>query len=114
MPTLLDYLEIPFDTSYSKMDGVSLLPLVRGEAIPELNAFSETGNPLQEKAPPKTPNVKSIRTPNWKLILNEYDDSKELYDLKTDPQEKNNLISTGIEIENDLWAELKKNIENKN
>jgi arylsulfatase A-like enzyme len=113
MPTILDYLEISFDKTFSKMDGVSLIPLIQGKSIPELNAFSETGNPLKEKAPPKTPNVKSIRTPNWKLIFNEYDDSKELYDLKTDPHEKNNLISTGINIENDLWVKLKKNIDNK-
>jgi arylsulfatase A-like enzyme len=114
MPTLLDYLEIPNDPNYSEMDGVSLLPLIRGESIPELNIFSETGNPLQEKAPPKIPNVKSIRNSNWKLIFNEYDNSKELYDLKTDPHEENNLINTEKEIEENLWIELKKIIEKQN
>ena len=41
-----------------------------------------------------------------KLILNEYNDSKELYDLEKDPDENENLIGTGLEIEKVLWTEL--------
>ena len=70
--------------------------------------ISETGNPLKERSPPKSPNTKSIRTSNWKLIYNEYDDSKELYNLKEDPSEENNLINTNLEIEEFLWNELQK------
>lgn len=111
MPTILDFLEIKMDNNYSNLDGVSLLPLIKGESRPELFAFSETGNPLYEKAPPKEPNVKSIRNSKWKLILNEYDDSKELYDLEFDPAENKNLIGTGEKMEEILWAELKQLIE---
>ena len=68
---------------------------------------SETGNPLDEKAPPKEPNVKSIRTSKWKLIFNEYNDTKELYNLLLDPDENKNLIGTDIEIEKKLWEELR-------
>jgi len=106
MPTILDYLEIPQDENYSKLDGISLLPLVNGESIPENYAFTETGNPLYEKAPPKEPNVKSIRTSKWKLIVNEYNDSKELYNLENDPDEKTNLIDTDLEIQEILWNKL--------
>ena len=69
-------------------------------------AYSETGNPLSNKAPPKEPNTKSVRTSKWKLIFNEYDSTKELYDLSSDPKEEKNLIGTGLEIENILWNHL--------
>ena len=106
LPTILDYLEISEDENYSKPDGISLLPLVNNELIPENYAFTETGNPLYEKSPPKEPNVKSIRTSKWKLIFNEHDTSKELYNLELDPHEKTNMINTGENMEEILWNEL--------
>ena len=69
-------------------------------------AFTETGNPLDSNAPPKKPNTKSIRTSKWKLIFNEFNESKELYDLQLDPNENVNLISKNLEIENELWKKL--------
>ena len=107
MPTILELLDISLDNTNSGLDGVSLLPLINGEFIPELYAFSETGNPLHEKAPPKEPNVKSIRNSKWKFILNEHNETKELYNLESDPDENKNLIGTGEEIEDILWDELK-------
>ena len=106
MPTILDYLKISQDTNFSKLDGESLLPLFNGHTVTENYAFTETGNPLYEKSPPKEPNVKSIRNSKWKLIFNEYDNSKELYNLESDPNEQNNLINTGEKIEEVLWNEL--------
>ena len=113
MPTILDCLEIIPDNNYSNLDGMSLLPLIKDESLPEPYAFSETGNPLHEKAPPKEPNVKSIRTSKWKLIFNEHNNSKELYNLESDPNENQNLIGTGEDIEKVLWEELTQLI-NKN
>jgi arylsulfatase A-like enzyme len=113
MPTILDYLEIIPDNNYSNLDGMSLLPLIKDESLLESYAFSETGNPLHEKAPPKEPNVKSIRTSKWKLIFNEHNNSKELYNLESDPSENQNLIGTGEDIEKVLWEELTQLI-NKN
>jgi len=75
MPTILELLDISLDNTNSGLDGVSLLPLINGKFIPELYAFSETGNPLHEKAPPKEPNVKSIRNSKWKFILNEHNET---------------------------------------
>ena len=106
LPTILDILKIPLDNNSGNLDGVSLLPLIDGSYIPENFAFSETGNPLYDKVPPKEPNVKSIRTSKWKLIFNEHDDTKELYNLEQDPDENNNLIDTGEKIQDSLWENL--------
>ena len=107
MPTILDYVEIPLDKKYESIDGESLMPLIKGEKIPEKIAYSETGNPLQDTRPPKEPNTKSVRTSRWKLILNEYDDTRELYDLLNDPSENKNLSGTGLGIEDELLKKLK-------
>jgi arylsulfatase A-like enzyme len=112
MPTILDFLNISLDKNSSNLDGESLLPLIDDRSISEKYAFSETGNPLKDKAPPKEPNTKSIRTSNWKLIFNEYNDTKELYNLQLDPNENNNLIGTSEQIEEVLWDELQ-NLINK-
>ena len=106
MSTILDYLEIPFDNNYEKPDGISLMPLIRGTSIPEQIAYSETGNPLDKKEPPKEPNTKSVRTSKWKLILNQYDNSKELYNLELDPNEEKNLFGKGEKMESFLWEKL--------
>ena len=106
MPTILDYVEIPIDKNYESIDGESLMPLIKGEKIPEKIAYSEAGNPLQDTRPPKEPNTKSVRTSRWKLILNEYDDTRELYDLFNNPSENENLSGTGLEIEDILFKKL--------
>ena len=103
MPTILELLHLPLDKNYSKLDGESLLPLIGGQRITEKIAYSESGNPLEEKKPPKTPNIKSVRTSKWKLIINMYNNSKELYDLEKDPEENTNLIDTNLEIQEILW-----------
>jgi len=108
MPTILECLEITIDANYDKLDGVSLLPLIRGGSFQELFAFSETGNPFREKTPPKEPNVKSLRNSKWKFIFNEHDGTKEMYNLELDPDETNNLFGTGEQMENILWDELQK------
>jgi len=108
MPTILELLKIPIDENFEDLDGESLCPLFNNEKMEEKFAYSETGNPLDEKAPPKEPNTKSIRTSNWKLIYNEYNNSKELYNLKNDPNEEKNLINMNLKIEKVLWSELQK------
>lgn len=113
MPTILEYLSIHLDPRCEKLDGISLIPLINGNTIPEPIAYSETGNPLDKKEPPKEPNTISVRTSKWKLIFNQHNDTKELYDLDNDPKEENNLYGTGLSIEKTLWQELKK-IQNSN
>ena len=87
-----------------------MVPLISGKPFDEKIAYSETGNPLNENAPPKKPNTKSVRTSKWKFILNEYDNSKELYNLETDPNELQNIAGNGLEMEEVLLKELNKSI----
>ena len=108
LPTILDYLEIPLDISYKKIDGQSLLPLIEGKTLEERIAYTETGNPLDQNEPPKEPNTKSVRTSKWKLIINEYNNSRELYNLVDDPHEENNLVGKNLPIEQELWNEFVK------
>ena len=106
MPTILDDLGIPLDHNFASLDGISLMPLINGEPFDEKIAFTETANPLESKKPPKETNTKSVRTSKWKLIYNEHNDTKELYNLEQDPNENENLVGNGLEIENILWEKL--------
>ena len=111
MPTILEMLDIEMDHSFEKIDGSSLIPLIKGESFEEKFAFSETGNPLMDSKPPKIPNTKSIRTSKWKLILNEYDQSQEFYDLENDPNEEENLIGKNTELEIEFMKELSRHLK---
>ena len=113
MPTILEQLNIGLDENFKPLDGVSLMPLIKGQTQPEMIAFTETGNPLDKKKPPKEPNTKSVRTSKWKLIYNEHNNTKELYNLEKDPAETNNLINSGLEIEEFLWNEFLRIQDNK-
>ena len=108
MPTILENLGIPLNNNFEELDGKSLLDAMKGEEYEERYVFTETANPLNKNSPPKEPNTKSIRTSTWKLIFNEYNNSKELYNLCDDPNELKNLIDENLEIESILWDNLKK------
>lgn len=92
MPTLADLLGLRLDENTRRqMQGVSLLPLMRGQAL-SLDAFSETSFLLQTEK-------RALRTSaGWKLIYDLGRLSPELYDLRFDPGEKNNLAGkeTGL------------------
>ena len=101
VPTLLDILKIPFKES--EFDGVSLVPLIRGE-VNSLRSFIVAEESLYE-------NKIAIRTNKWKYI---YSPSKEdatcrfcgvihggieeLYHLESDPKEMRNIIEERPEI----------------
>jgi len=83
------------------------MPLISDEEKEGRIAFSETGGLFGPYPSPKKPNVKAIRTQNWKLIYNLTPNTKELYNLVDDPFEINNLAGKGFQEEKKLWGILK-------
>lgn len=101
MPTLLDLLAIKPDISFKPMQGKSVMPIIEGEEE-ERPAFSETA-PLGGPWPsPSKPSVHAIRFDNWKLIFAAKPKKFELYNLKQDPEEKNNIESENPEKKEEL------------
>jgi arylsulfatase A-like enzyme len=76
--------------------GRSWKPLLQGRAIPWRTSWLYEYN--YEKEFPYTPNVRGVRTEEWKYIRYPHGDGKpdrhkaELYHLKSDPLERHNLI----------------------
>ncbi|MBP7052209.1 MAG: sulfatase [Phycisphaerae bacterium] len=90
-PTLLDVAGLRVPKS-AKMDGLSFLPLLRGDAIPWRDHILYEYH--WEWNFPATPTVFAIRTERYKYVFYhgvwDYDG---FYDLQTDPHERHNLIT---------------------
>ncbi|HEC93416.1 MAG TPA: DUF4976 domain-containing protein, partial [Candidatus Atribacteria bacterium] len=86
VPTLLDLLNISVSEDF---DGVSLLPLIRGEDFPELIAYSEE---LFENR--GAGSLQCLRTTRYKMIRNLTRNTEEFYNLQKDPKEETNIINT--------------------
>ncbi len=105
MPTLLDLLGIKASKKVStQMKGESLVPLMSGQHM-HLDAFSETDYRL-------VTHKRSLRTyDGWKFIYTMETGQRELYNLKADPAELNNLIGKeerlAYELEQRLFGWLK-------
>lgn len=107
LPTFLDLLEIPFPSkdSPNAMDGVSLVPLLlENKPIQPRTLFW------------KMEDQKAVRQGDWKLIFFNQDADPELYNLRKDIGETNNLASRYPEKVTRLKSELKaweKDVDNK-
>lgn len=112
MPTILEILSIPMDSNYKSIDGKSLMPIINGRHEKRI-AFSQSGNPLQNKQPPKDPNVFAIRTEKWKFISNIHNDTEELYDLENDPTEENNIVDKNPEMASKLRQEMREILQSQ-
>jgi arylsulfatase A-like enzyme len=92
-PTILD---ICGAKPLKKVHGLSWKRLAQGDASGWRNSFYYEYN--YEYQFPYTPNVRALRTPNWKYIRYPHGDGSpdrhmaELYNLKDDPGENKNLI----------------------
>jgi arylsulfatase A-like enzyme len=96
-PTLLDAVDVPVPEG---LDGVSLLPLVRGDASPGLWAYGEVGRSFMGMDPERRlPGVEGkrrmIRTEGWKLVHvpDATGGEDRLYDLGSDPGETEDVAA---------------------
>lgn len=106
-PTLFDILGIKPSKNYeSQIRGISLLPLMQGKSEQAQDVFTETD--YREFT-----HKRAIRTANdWKYILTMESGKAELYNLKTDSGEKNNVIEIYPQIAINLDKKLKDHIKN--
>lgn len=86
-------IDLPTDR---KFDGVNLIPYANGEkkSAPHEELFWRSDF------------NKAVRKGDWKLIVNEFDNVNQLYNLKTDSTEQHNLYSAKPEVANELLKNL--------
>ena len=104
MPTILDILRIPID---HKIQGVNLLNIIHGKKKSNLPALIETDLRMMGR-------VRALRTEDgWKFIYHLKKKTSELYNLKNDPGETNNLAEEypqkAKELEKRLFKQLEEN-----
>ena len=103
-PTVLDIAGVK-PAADSKLDGVSLAPLLRGGTIPARPLFWHYPHYHPGGAAP----YGAIRDGDFKLIEHYEDGRQELFDLKTDPRENTNLTdkqpaqATALSQKLDAW-----------
>lgn len=107
LPTILEIFELKEKDGYKKIQGKSFLSFINGKTESRI-AYSETGGLGGPTPSPEKHNVKSVMTNRWKLIYNETNNKKELYDLDSDKEEKINLIGKFPDIEAKLSEEMDK------
>jgi arylsulfatase A-like enzyme/Tfp pilus assembly protein PilF len=98
-PTILDLLGIHND---HEVDGASLVPIMKGDRIEPRMLYFES---LYAYFYFKWSQLRGVRHNNWKYILAP---EEELYDLTTDPDERNNLASAHPERVAELRGQLNK------
>lgn len=84
------------------IDGVSIVPLLRGRSIPERTLYWDYPHYGNQGGLPAS----AVREGKWKLIEWREDGALELYDLEADPGEKHNLAQTQAEVAARLAGKL--------
>lgn len=109
-PTIAQIIEMPF--TEREFHGRSLLPLFNGDDMDELPAYIESDASLIEKPNGK---VIGIRTSKFKYFRSKDDPTKKinLYYLKNDPHEENNLADIKPELVKDMEKTLSDLIKDK-
>lgn len=102
-PTVLELLGITAD----KVDGVGLIKFIKEKTQKKLRAYSETRHEISsEKFDELRSNLISLRTAEWKLILDRLNERRQLYDLVNDPKERKNVWSRERNIAAEMETEL--------
>jgi arylsulfatase A-like enzyme len=100
-PTLLDLAGVEQNPKQA-VDGVSLLPLLKGESLNDRALFWHYPHYGNQGGEP----VSIIRKNEFKLIHYYEDGKNELYNLNIDAKELNDISATNVEIVKNLKAEL--------
>jgi arylsulfatase A-like enzyme len=88
-PTIVELLNL---SPIHSWEGKSLVPLITGVTRNwENRAVSEVSHAINQMRIDPTKRITSIRTNEWKFIVNEADGSRELYQLINDPGETINV-----------------------
>lgn len=99
-PTILDWLDLPIPTG---IQGRSLRSTIRRGYGPDKAVFSEPFLPSERR------DAAVLRTTDWKMVAAKRD---ELYDLRKDPAEKDNVaarfprVTSALKAEIAAWREL--------
>ena len=109
LPTIMEILDIKTIKNLPRLRGQSLIPIINENEKGMRLAFTETAT--FDEPSRRKPNIGSIRSDKWKIIFNKVTQTLELYDLKKDPFEENNLAGKGIEEEKLLFHVLKNEME---
>jgi arylsulfatase A-like enzyme len=103
------FLELAGGEPPDEIDAVSLVPALRGESPPgerELYFVRREGGLAYGGK-----SYEAIIRGDWKLMQNDPYSPLELYHLKTDPQERTNLVDKEKKIASDLAARLRRHIQ---
>lgn len=100
LPTILDMLNIE---PAADIDGVSLLDLIKGgdDLLTRPGLSRVVSHGLKDR-------LTSLSKGEYHYIYNISKDLKELYDLQSDPEEKNNLVGTKAELAETMHDEMEK------
>lgn len=102
-PTILSLLDLEIP---AVLQGESLFDAIEGDADPDRPIFSEA-RVNRHKRPAGGGQFVSVRAGAWKLIFNRTKRSAELYNLRDDPGEKNDLVAREPERARELLRHLK-------
>jgi len=97
MPSVLDLLNIEGSYPYQ---GISLIPVIEGKKKGDLDTYMETYYPRENYG---WSELTGLISGDWKYI---HAPKRELYDLKSDPTEKNNLFLSNKKTASDLKERL--------
>jgi arylsulfatase A-like enzyme len=118
MPTVLDItgLQIP-----SRVEGRSLLPMMKDRNIPGLeqvftsSSFVNPGDTdLSVDCVPRwaeKASMATVTTDDWTLLYDVEPGGSELYNLKSDPHQENNIIAGHEDVARDLHKLLVKHLK---
>jgi len=108
--TILDLAEIPIP---EWMEGRSLVPLMQGKS-PEPKPVFSMNFELNKSTEPITKGVVAIWEGNYKLIYYIEKDKSPLFNLKEDPEERNNLFDKEPEVGQRLLKLIQDNLKKAN